>query len=216
MIPDIIGDHCAYPSLNAYIASSFTQLNNLNTFKEKQILDLKSYKEKLDKLIKTFSSQIENVKKAYSEYCKQALNATEEEFNKKYQRIDERLEQMRLENGKYSIELKQKSESLGIEWEKVINLKEEIKQHFHQELKKFEKRHQNTVCTFEQYKKEFQLIKNRFTQLSEFIKDVRFRRNYYELRKSTNLLARNIDFQKKQKIIEIMIIIIFSKTKENN
>ncbi len=62
----------------------------------------------------------------------------------------------------------------------------------------------NVSLKFEGYKKEFNLIKNRFTQLSEFIKDVRFRANLgngITKREALNL-SNQIDFTKKQVFIE--------------
>ena len=62
----------------------------------------------------------------------------------------------------------------------------------------------NVSLKFEGYKKEFNLIKNRFTQLSEFIKDVRFRANLgngITKREAFNL-SNQIDFTKKQVFIE--------------
>ena len=52
-------------------------------------------------------------------------------------------------------------------------------------------------------KQEFHLIKARFTELSEFIKDVRFRRNIHNTfkeRKEYRDISTKIDFTKKQKL----------------
>ena len=60
---------------------------------------------------------------------------------------------------------------------------------------------------FDKNNNEFHLIKNRFTKLSEFIKDVRFRRNLGEMnqnnynkeRKQYREMSYKIDFSKKHK-----------------
>ncbi len=56
----------------------------------------------------------------------------------------------------------------------------------------------NVSLKFEGYKKEFNLIKNRFTQLSEFIKDVRFRANLGNgiIKREALNLSNQIDFTK--------------------
>ena len=55
-----------------------------------------------------------------------------------------------------------------------------------------------------EYKNEFNLIKDRFTRLSEFIKDVRFRKNIGKEVKKTEFkkMSNQIDFSKKQSFNE--------------
>ena len=87
------------------------------------------------------------------------------------------MQDVRLENNKYNIELRKKFDSLVIDWEKVLKIKEEIYIKFDSDVEKYKNDNINIIKKFEEYKSEFKLIKDRFIRLSEFIKDVRFRKN---------------------------------------
>ena len=106
-----------------------------------------------------------------------------------------------IENGKYAIELKTQCNDLGIQWEKIQKLKEEVYVRFDEEVDKFKKMHSGTELSMDEYKKEFKLIKKKFTELSEFIKDVRFRKNIGGNVKMRELkeMSDKINFDKKQK-----------------
>ena len=69
---------------------------------------------------------------------------------------------------------------------------------------KYKNENINTIKKFQEYKNEFNLIKDRFTRLSEFIKDVRFRKNIGKKVKKIEFkkISNQIDFSKKQEFIE--------------
>ena len=71
-----------------------------------------------------------------------------------------------------------------------------------EEIKKFNKIAEKNNEIFNENKNEFKLIKQKFTQLSEFIRDVRFQNNINGQRRSVVFKreARNINFKKKQDI----------------
>ena len=202
MIPGLIGEHCKYPSLKAYIENNISQINNLNSIKEKQTVEVKNCKDKVDNLVKQFTIQIENVKKLLSEQFKTSILITEEKFERKCSAWDEKHNEMRIQNGKYAIELKQKSESLTIEWEKLLHFKEEIFERLDKEKQHFDKTHQNTMSIFEKNKKEMIFIKNKFSQLNDIIKDLRFKKKDYEFKKENKVKQKKTDSNRKQQYIE--------------
>ena len=80
---------------------------------------------------------------------------------------DDKFQDIRLENNKYIIELQKKFDSLIIDWEKVLQIKEEIYIKFDSDVEKYKNENINTIKQFQEYKNEFNLIKDRFTRLSE-------------------------------------------------
>jgi hypothetical protein len=83
----------------------------------------------------------------------------------------------------------------------MLNIKEEIYKKFDEEVFLLKDFNKILVSKFENYQNEFKLIKNRFTTLSEFIKDVRFRINMGELqKKDMKSMSDKIDFTKKQRL----------------
>ena len=90
------------------------------------------------------------------------------------------------------------------EWEKMLQIKKDIYYKFDNETSNIRESYNNISLKFEGYKNEFNLIKNRFTQLSEFIKDVRFRVNINNgmTKRDALNLSNKINFCKKQYYIE--------------
>lgn len=202
MVPGLIGNNCKYPTMKSYIESNTAQVTALNSFKDKNQIDLKTYKDKLERLVEQFHSQIENVKSSFLDYCRTSFEEMNIKFNERCKETEDRIEIMRIENGKYSLELKQLCENLGIEWERILKIKKEIYTRFECEVENFQNIHNDTVESMEEYKKEFKLIKKKFTELSEFIKDVRFRKNLggdVVKKKEIKDISNKINFDKKQK-----------------
>ena len=59
--PGIIGINSKFPNFHAYIDFVISNINNLNSFKEKMVaLDIKNYKNNLDKIMKSYKIQIDS------------------------------------------------------------------------------------------------------------------------------------------------------------
>ena len=200
--PGIIGNLCKFKTFHDYIDYVLIEIKKLIDFKEKNIMDLKSYKKKLDTTIESFKLQINNIIESNKEFTIRKVNESENQIYDNFKIYEERLQNIRIENAKFIIESKKQYENLLKEWEKMIGIKNEIFMEFNNQMVKFEESNNSIYRKFEGYKKEFHLIKNRFTQLSEFIKDVRFRINIGEDIKKRDVLrlSKKIDFSKKQTI----------------
>ena len=202
--PGVIGNSCKFRTFKDFIDYLLKQDSLFITFRDKQILDLKTYKQKLENLTKSLQSQIDSITLATTQFTNRAITESEERIKNLMKIYDDRLEDMRVENGKYAIQLKNQSSSLSSEWNKVMNIKNEIYAKFENEVQEMKKSNSEAAKHFDRYKKEFKLIKNRFTQLSEFIKDVRFRINIGKsvTKKETNQMGNAINFDKKQVLKE--------------
>lgn len=200
LYPGIIGNSCRFKTFKDFIDYLLKQDSLFITFRDKQILDLKSYKGKLETLTKSLQSQIDAINLASTQYTNRAVSECEERIKSLLKIYDDRLEDMRVENGKYAIQLKTQSNNLASEWNKVMNIKNEILVQFEAKVQEMKQSNLALVKNYEGYRKEFKLIKNRFTQLSEFIKDVRFRINIggHLKKREANKMGNLIDFDKKQ------------------
>lgn len=177
VLPGYIGECCKFKNAKEFFNDTITQLSLLNTFKEKQTLDLKKYKERLETIIHNFNLQVENNTKANMKYTNEICERNERNFKEKFEELNERLLEMRMENSKYCIELKAKSTDLSKEWDKMLKIKGEIHQEFGEKVEEMKKSNESTVNSFSEVKGEFLRIKRKFYELAEFIKDVRFRKN---------------------------------------
>jgi hypothetical protein len=126
------------------------------------------------------------------------LETSEINFKNDIEMINKRLGEMRLENHKYAFELQKKSSELNVEYEKILEIKKEVYTNLDNTVNKMENMHKDTRKEFDDYTGEFTKIKNKFVELSEFIKDIRFKKNAHletserrEIKAFANRLAFN-------------------------
>ena len=202
-VPGLIGNGCPYDSLRPFLEYINLKITELLKAKEKQTFDLKKYKEKLETIINNNKTQFETAQNKINDYCKKGFKQCDINCIDRINLIEKRIEALRIENGKFSYELKQRSEELKIEWEKLDNMEKNLNMRFNEELEKFKSIVEMISKKVDKSKDQFNLIKLRFTELSDFIKDVRFRRNInnsFQERRQFIDMSNKIDFSKKQKI----------------
>ena len=176
-LPGYIGKYAKYKNCQVFFDDVIKELNKLNAYKEKNTLDLKAYKEKLELNIKTFNTLVDNNNKTQIKYINEMNEKNFKECKNMVDILEERITDMRIENSRYAVELIGKSINLTKEWDKIQTIKEEIMHEFNTKIHEFRLVSNNTINSFNDYKIEFNLIKRKFLELAEFIKDVRFRKN---------------------------------------
>ena len=215
-VPGLIGSSCPYDTLRPFLEYVNIKITELIKAKEKQAFDSKKYKEKLETLINNNKAQFETAQKKINEYCKKGFEQCDTNCKDRINIIEERIEALRIENGEFSYQLKQRSEEIKIEWEKLDNFEKNFNIRYNEELEKYNDIIDKIGKKVDKSKSDFNLIKMRFTELSEFIKDIRFRRNinlntnnnnpynnYYNSfkeRKQYRDMSTKIDFTKRQKL----------------
>ena len=200
ILPGWIGECCKYKTCKNFFDDAITQLGKLNQFKEKNTLDLKSYKEKLETIIKNFNLIVDNNNKANMKYSKEIGEITEKNCKEMINNLNDRLIELRVENSKYSQNLIQRTLEVKNEWEKIQKIKEEIYSEFNNKISNFRTITNNTINSFREFRNDFGDIKKKFYDLSEFIKDIRFRKNLGEtIRKKEYVnMAKNISGKRKE------------------
>ena len=196
-LPGIVGMNCKYKNVKEFLEFVFSDLKANKLFKEEQILNSKKYKEQLDNLIKKEEAELIKVTNKTTNICNTKFEKYEKILEDKFNSTLEVVENIRLENSKYAASLIEKTKDLTIEKEKLNSIKKEIFDEFEEELKKFRKEVLNNTKVFLSNQNEFKILKQRFTQLSEFIKDARFKKNIKQ--DDFFRMSKNIDFSKKQK-----------------
>ena len=186
VVPGLIGSSCPFLTLANFIENANKKINELIIDKKKQGVDLKTYKDKLENLIGVFNNRVNNSEEKFKEYCNICFNKFDKNSNDRFNALEEKISSLRMENIKYSSELIERSNELKMDWDKVMNIKKEVDNKLNAELAKYSKYNNNLIKIFESQKTEFNLIKNRFTELSEFIKDIRFRNNINIMNNNNN------------------------------
>ena len=207
-VPGVIGTACPFQTLSAFIEYSNKKIKELLIEKSKQNTDMRTYKDKLEIIIASFNKQIKNIEAQYIDYCNGRLKDYDKICNDRTNLLEEKIQNMRVENGKYSFDLIQKTNELKIKWEKIQQIQDDIYTRFNEEIVKHVYTSNNLCKIFNSQRDEFKLLKSRFTELSEFIKDVRFRNNInnalneteYEKKVKFRNMSKRINFNLKQKL----------------
>ena len=235
--PGLIGHGGKYKDIKTFREFVDKKISELVIYKEKNTIDIKKYKEKTDNAIGQIKLRSEGNESKYFEFCYEKINEAKKEIMTKFNLLDESLNNLKIENGKYSYDLIKKSEDLQNQINTLKNIEDDINIKLNEQSEKYQSYNNNLVKLFESQNEEFKLIKSRFTELSEFIKDVRFMRNLdnYQKKsgqnneinsmsflKDSRMLSKKINFDKPQKLSkndEIKISNIktqYEDNKENN
>jgi hypothetical protein len=177
VLPGIIGEFCRFKNLKEYIDDNLKQVQNLTSFKEKHSTELKNYRDKLDTMLKQMTMQLESNEKVLKSYTNLMVQETEGNLRREYGELTNRLGEIKLENSKYAVELNRSAKELNVEYEKLVNIRNDLGKHFDDNVNNMRESHKTTVDSFDTLRGQFDRIKTRFNEVSEFIKDVRFRRN---------------------------------------
>ena len=200
--PSVIGGFGKFKTFHEFIDYIITQISKINIYREKNTLDLNSYKNKLETLIKSLQFQLDNIVKSNNEFTTKSVNECEERIKNTFLLYDDRIKDVRVENQNYAKSIEQYYNDLKEEFKKFITIKNNIYNRFNNEIYYMKRDNLQVVKIFGNYKKEFNLMKDRLTKLSEFIKDVRFRINLGQEIKRREFInmSNQLDFGKKQSI----------------
>ena len=199
--PGIIGGISKYKTFHDLIDYVLTQCSLNLTFREKNIMDLKSYKTKLEGLIEVFNNQVNNILSTTSEYTNTSIKDSEERMKGILSILEDRISEARIENANYAVGLEKRSEALQNEIKSLHTLKNDLNKKVDIGIAEMKKDNSKIIRLFGGYKKGFNVLEYKFTQLSEFIKDMRFRINLKEdvQRREFSKMSDLINFDKKKK-----------------
>ena len=199
--PNIIGGISKFKTFHEFIDYVLSQCSQNITFREKCTLDFKNYKTKLENTISSFNTQINNLLNTTSEYTKTCVKECEDRMKSIYNVYEDRLQDARIENANYAIGLERATDTLKKELENLYIIKKELYEKVDNGIKEVKNDNTRVVKLFSGYKKNFHIIQHKFTQLSDFIKDIRFRTNIKEdiKRKEYYQMSDLINFDKRMK-----------------
>ena len=214
--PGIIGKSCKFKTFHHMLDHILSQISQTITYREKNTLDLNTYKKKLESIVQNLQSQKDGIIEQNNDLLNKKMKEIEEKFKSLIALYDERLAGTRAENSQYIKNMQETVIKFKNELTDFENLKGKIFEEIQKEGRILRIENEKTQNIFIGYKKEFNLLKDRFTQLSEFIKDVRFRINLGQevKRREFYQISNKIDFTKNQKM-ENNNIINFTNIEES-
>ena len=94
--------------------------------KEKSIADLKLTNLKVDSMSKSISSQFDYLEKELKSYSQVLVEQCDKNFKFELNTINQKLQDMKIENHRYAIDLKNTANDLKVDYEKLTNIKNEM------------------------------------------------------------------------------------------
>ena len=218
LYPGIIGKTSKFKTFRNMVDYLLAQTSQNLTYREKNNLDINQFKKK----ISTVESNLQNVKDSINKEINNSIERKLVESDIKIKNMisqyDERLTNARAQNADYIKDIQETVKKFKDKLDEFEIIKNKISEEIKAEGKKLKEENNQTQSIFRGYKKDFNLMKDRFTQLSEFIKDVRFRINLGQevKRREYYHMSSKIDFSKKQKVLNDNYINIYNTKYQND
>ena len=181
VVPGLIGERCQYPNLQTFLENSNKKINESLRMKEQQSFDFKKYKEKLEGIIQKNRTQIQAFEKNIDNLSKE----NENQCQGRYAIIGEKLNKLKLENEKYSIELVNKCNNLEEKWTKDEEALSNSLKQCKEELKTYSNMFNDIkeqIKVFEEQYYNFQENIKMFNGLNKNVQDIQNSINKYDLK----------------------------------
>ena len=181
VVPGLIGERCQYPNLQAFLENANKKINESLRMKEQQSFDFKKYKEKLEGIAQKNRTQLQTFEKTIDNLSKE----NENQCQGRYAIIGEKLNKLKLENEKYSIELVNKWNNLDEKWTKEEETLNNSLKQYNEELKTYKNLFNDMndkIKAFEEQYNNFQENIKMFNGLNKNVQDIQNSLNKYDLR----------------------------------
>jgi chromosome segregation ATPase len=181
VVPGLIGERCQYPNLQTFLENANKKINESLRMKEQQNFNFKNYKEKLEGIIQKNRTQIQAFEKNIDNLSKENDN----QCQGRYAIIGEKLNKLKLENEKYSIELVNKCNNLEEKWTKDEEALNNSLKQCKEELKTYSNMFNDMkeqIKVFEEQYYNFQENIKMFNGLNKNVQDIQNSINKYDLK----------------------------------
>ena len=193
-VPGLIGSSCKYKNCRMFFESIYNDLKANKKNKDEEKASLKNFQDRIDTRVFKCENELNKIHMSINEVCQTKCEKFFKTMENRFDSVEEFMHSTRIENSKFVNDLIKTSTSLKIEWNKLENIKNEIYKKFYEELDKYKKLIDSTNRTFHHLENEFNIFKQRFTKLADYLKDFKNMKSkdYIEV-------SKGIDFTKKQK-----------------
>ena len=201
-LPGYIGRGAKYKNCQIFFLDIIKDLAKLNKYKEKNIIDLKMYKDKLETIISSMNSILDNNNQSQIKYINETKEKILKDCNNMFESVCDNMKEIRVDNSKYAVDLISTSMDLSKKWDKIEKIREDLLEKFNYSVNKYQMLTDDTIKSFGEFKTEYSIIRRKFMELAEFIKDVRFRKNIGENVKKKEIKVMVKKMLKKRKSFE--------------
>ena len=198
-VPGYIGRCSKYPNCKVFFTELIKEVDKLNNYREKNTMDLCTYKERLENIIKTFQSLVENNNDSQIKYITQLNEKTIKDI---LETIEEKINNVRMDNSSFSKNLINKTTELNQLYDQMNKIKEYVTKEFNEKSENFINKINEINKSFDLYKIEYGAIRQKFLELSDFMKNGKFSKtfsNFYG-KKEVNIMSKRLAKDNKETI----------------
>ena len=168
-IPGLIGTRAPFQNIREFLEHVNKKLLESLKGKDQQALDLKKFKEKINNNISSNKNQFDMLETKINSKFDLQINDINKKYDERINIIEERINTMRIENGKYSYDLLAQTNDLSDKFNKIDEVLKKTLDEYNEEFMKykntFKKMNEKLVNFEEQYKQfeeKLKLIKEQF------------------------------------------------------
>ena len=168
-IPGLIGQRAPFQNIREFLEHVNKKLLESLKGKDQQALDLKKFKEKINNNISSSKNQFDMLETKINSKFDLQINDINKKNDERINIIEERINTMRIENGKYSYDLLAQTNDLNDKFNKIDEVLKKTLDEYNEEFMKykntFKKMNEKLVNFEEQYKQfeeKLKLIKEQF------------------------------------------------------
>ena len=147
-----------------------SSVNLLLHFKDMTQITLSKCHERNENFTKSVKNQLENIEIGMKTYIKTMIDVAEVNTKNEIEIFESKLGNIRMENHKYAVDLKNSATELKAEKEEVLLHKAEIYSKIEDSIKINEDLNSNTIDKFDRIIAEYDNIKAKFNEIAEFVK----------------------------------------------
>ena len=198
-LPGFIGPTSQYKNMSQFINYLIQELSSINYTKEQNKREMKEIKQKSENTIKEVLTIVKNSQNICNSYSDTKNNILQEKMESEIKLLNEKLMDLRIENVKSAMNLEKKTSEFVNEFDKILNLKNEVENKVKDNINLFKKDADVAIKRYNDMKIEFNKIKSRFGDIVDFIKDIRFGKNLNNIVKKEEIkqLTNKLSFKRK-------------------
>ena len=202
--PGIIGNRGKFNTFHEFIDFVLSESNENINFRNKKIMDLSTFKIKIDKNLNTLGFRIQSNLINCNSYTDRKFEEIQDKLEDVYRRYKKNLDDLRIENSDYVIQLEKDTKDLRIEISNIKRMKTEIYSKIDNGVNKVKKEKEKMIEKLDGYKEDVDIVKDDIIRLEKKIEELIVEKIgiLFEEQKKTN---DNLDKIKK----------LFDKYKEN-
>ena len=170
----VIGIGCKFSNFHDLIDYLLNNINQLTLGKEKNVIDIKNMKKKYDTTLQNIKNQLDSINKDAKDSNKKTFDAWEERIKKIEEENVQKFLDLKIDNNKYVVELKDKTEKILETYKTMEKLKNDIEERIKHELNKFISMPPDYKQKLGVFQEEINTIKLEILQLTEFVKNHKF------------------------------------------